>query len=472
MAQPSRTAQIAKIHKVLKKYYKPVNPEPNRSVIEQLLFACCLENAPYDATEEAFAALSHNFFDWNEVRVSTIRELAEEMPRLPDPSATAQRIKRVLQSIFDATYAFDLEDLRKLNLGPATEKLAKLDGTTPFSVAYVVQAALGGHAIPVDQGVIEALDAADMITPEEIQSCQIHGLERAVAKPRGFEFASLLHQLGADFIANSQSPALLQILVDLNPAAAERMTKRRAKMDHDAQPQLADKGNVPASENRPPQADAGEGKSEVKKRRSEARKKLVEKPVPPGHHEPEQPEAKPAEAKPHEPKQPEAKPHKSKPAEAKAAEVKPAEVNPAEVKRHEPKPAEAKAAEGKRAEPKRAVGQAAGGKDAQAKAHAAKSSKAQTSETKPDDAKADAKAAEAKPDGAKGPTLRASAERKKKTHEEPPAALRTKLTEEEENQQEETPAVKRKPAASRKESAAKKETPAVESKGLSDKMQI
>ncbi len=265
MAQPSRTAQIVKIHKVLKKYYKPVNPEPNRSVIEQLLFACCLENAPYDAAEEAFAALSHNFFDWNEVRVSTVRELAEEMPRLPDPSAAAQRIKRVLQSIFDATYGFDLEDLRKLNLGPATEKLAKLDGTTSFSVAYVVQAALGGHAIPVDQGVIKALEVADMITPEEIPSCQIHGLERAVAKPKGFEFASLLHQLGADFIANPQSPAVLQILLDLNPAAAELMTKRRPKTDHGTQSQPAAKNNVAAGENRPPQADATQGTPEVKK---------------------------------------------------------------------------------------------------------------------------------------------------------------------------------------------------------------
>lgn len=459
MAQPSRTVQIAKIYKVLKKCYKPVNPEPSRSVIEHLLFACCLENAPYDATEEAFAALSHNFFDWNEVRVSTVRELAEEMPRLPDPSAAAQRIKRVLQSIFDATYVFNLEDLRKLNFGPATEKLAKLDGTTQFSVAYVVQAALGGHAIPIDQGVIKALDIADMITPEEIQSGQVHGLERAITKSKGFEFASLLHQLGADFIANPQSPALLQILVELNPAAAERMTMRRQKKVDDAQPQPAAKGNVSPGQERPPQTDAAEGEPEVKKRRSETRKKAAEKPTPSG---------------PAQPAQTETEPHQPEPAEAKTPEVK-----QAEAKHHDPKQTEAKPAEVKRAEAKRAVGPTAGGKPAQAKAHAPKASKG---ETKPAEAKAPAsKAPSAKDAEAKGAEQkssgkhdqqpaeppaeepRPSAERKKKAHEEPPATLRKKPAEEEEKQAEESPPVKRKPA-SRKESPAKKETPAGESK--------
>jgi endonuclease III len=446
MAQPSRTAQIAKIHKVLKKYYKPVNPEPSRSVIEHLLFACCLENAPYDATEEAFAALSHNFFDWNEVRVSTVRELAEEMPRLPDPTLAAQRIKRVLQSIFDATYAFDLEDLHKLNLGPATEKLGKLDGSTPFSVAYVVQAALGGHAIPVDQGVIKALEAADMITSEEIQAGQINGLERAITKPKGCEFASLLHQLGADFIANPNSPALLQILVDLNPAAAERMTRRRPKRVDDAEPQPAAKGNAAAGAECPPQAETATGEPEAKRKRAETRKKAVEKPASPGQHEPKQ-----VEAEPHEPA--EAKAAEAKHGEAKNAEAKHAEAKNAEAKHQEPKQVEAKPAE-----TKRAVSQSAGGKPVQAKAHAPKSSKAPSGETKP---------AEANPPASKAPSAKVaevkSAEQKSSAKHEPePAEEEGKETKEEEPA--ESPPAKRKPTASKKETAAKKGTPAVESK--------
>ncbi len=107
MTAVSRTAQFAKVHKALKKHYKPAAPGAGRSVIEHLLFACCLEDAHHDAAEEGFAALVHTFFDWNEVRVTSISELSEVMACLPDPRAAANRIKRVLHAIFETTFNFD-----------------------------------------------------------------------------------------------------------------------------------------------------------------------------------------------------------------------------------------------------------------------------------------------------------------------------------------------------------------------------
>ena len=130
MTSVSRTAQFAKVHKILKKHYKPVAPRGDRSVLEHLMFACCLEDAGYEAAEEAFAALEHTFFDWNEVRVTSLSELSEVMARLPDPRVAGNRIKRILHGIFEANYSFDLEDKRKKNLGPTVKWLEKLDGAT------------------------------------------------------------------------------------------------------------------------------------------------------------------------------------------------------------------------------------------------------------------------------------------------------------------------------------------------------
>jgi len=234
MAASTRSSQFAKVHKVLKKIYKPVASDPNRLVFEHLLFAGCLENAHYEAAEEAFAALVHNFFDWNEVRVSTVRELSEVIAGLPDPPAAANRLRRVLQAVFESTYSFDLEELRKLNLGPATERLRKIDGTSNFSIAYVIQSALGGHAIPVDFGVLRALYIVDLITQENVKEGVVPGMERAVAKSKGIEFGSLLHQLGADVTVNPYTPALRQTLLQINPDAGERLPKRRTKKQAEA----------------------------------------------------------------------------------------------------------------------------------------------------------------------------------------------------------------------------------------------
>ena len=77
MASVSRTAQFAKVFKVLKKHYKPVAPDAHRPVLEHVLYACLLEDAHYPAADEAFAAVVETYFDWNEVRVTSIPELAE-----------------------------------------------------------------------------------------------------------------------------------------------------------------------------------------------------------------------------------------------------------------------------------------------------------------------------------------------------------------------------------------------------------
>ena len=228
MPSASRTKQFAEVHKVLKRHYKPVKPDPERAVLEHLLLACCLEDAHYEPAEETFAALVHTFFDWNEIRVTSIRELTEVMAGLPDPRAAANRLKRVLQGVFEATYSFDLEDRRKKNLGPTVKWLKKIDGTTTFSVAYVVQSALGGHAIPIDSGVLETLRLVELISHKDVQVGVAPGLERAISKAKGIEFGSMLHQLGADFTANPYSPPLRNILLEVNPDCADRLPKRRA----------------------------------------------------------------------------------------------------------------------------------------------------------------------------------------------------------------------------------------------------
>ena len=229
MAAISRTAQFARLHKILKKYYKPVTYDSNRTVLEQLAFACLLEDAHYERAEEAYAALTHTFFDWNEIRVTSVTELAEVMSMLPDPRTAGQRLKRVLQSVFEDTYSFDLEGKRKQNIGATVKWLEKLNGCTRFVIAFVVQMALGGHAIPIDSSTLKVLRLVDLITEKDEQAGIVPGLERAVSKSKGIEFGSLLHQLGADFAVNPFSPALHEILLQICPDVQSRLPKRRAE---------------------------------------------------------------------------------------------------------------------------------------------------------------------------------------------------------------------------------------------------
>lgn len=228
MAQLNRMALLTKMHKVLKKHYKPV-AIPERTVLEHLLYACCLENAHYEQADKAFAAVSTSFFDWNEVRVSTVKELAEVMNMLPDPPAAAANLKRALQGVFESTYSFDLETLKKQNLGQAQQRLKKLEGTTHFTIAYLTQATLGGHAIPIDRGLMQAFGIFGLAGAADRAAGVVPGLERAIPKNKGVEFASLAHQLAAELIANPYSPSLHKILLEITPEAKDHLPKRPVK---------------------------------------------------------------------------------------------------------------------------------------------------------------------------------------------------------------------------------------------------
>jgi hypothetical protein len=257
MANPNRTALLNKTHRVLKQHYTPVAPG-DRPLLEHMLYACCLENAPFEAADKVYDHLHRAFFDWNEVRVSTLTELTEAMHSLPDPSASASNLKRILQAVFESTYSFEIEGVKKQNIGQAVKQLEKLGGASPFVVAYVTQAALAGHSIPLGRGALDVLYLLGIINQAESQSGKVSGLERAIPKNKGIEFGSLLHQLAADYFANPFSPNIRKLILSINPDAKDRFPKRGAKKEPERSPEPAaapagkGKGQSPKSQEAPP----------------------------------------------------------------------------------------------------------------------------------------------------------------------------------------------------------------------------
>ena len=192
-----------------------------------MLFACCLENAHHAAAEKAFATLLKSYFDLNEVRVTTVAELAESLAGLPDPAHAALSLRRVLQGVFESTYAFSLDHAKKHSLAHAIKTLENIHGIPPFVVAHVASTALGGHFIPVDRGALSGLFLCGIISQEEYDAGKAVGLERLIPKRGGIEFSGLLHQFGADCIASLHGSTVRKVVQAVNPAALkDRFPKR------------------------------------------------------------------------------------------------------------------------------------------------------------------------------------------------------------------------------------------------------
>jgi len=248
MAKAKRTQLLTKLQKVLKQNYKATLPDTGRPVLEQVLFACCLENAGYEAAEKAFTRLGENYFDLNEVRVTTVAELAEALQPLPDPSRAALSLRRVLQSVFESTYSFSLEHARKGSIANGVKVLQGLQGVPGFVTSFVVSTGLGGHAIPLDDGALAVLLLSGLITQEEYDAREVPWLERAIPKKAGKEFASLLHQFGADVVAKIHSPEIRKLILVINPDAKDLFPKRGASL---APPQPAEAAAGISEDHRP-----------------------------------------------------------------------------------------------------------------------------------------------------------------------------------------------------------------------------
>jgi endonuclease-3 len=282
MTTSNRAERLAKTFKVLKKHYKPVASPTERSLLEHLLYACCLENARFEDADEAFAKLQQSYFDWNEIRVTTVAELAEVMSSLPDASAAASRLKRCLQAIFETYYSFDVEFLKKQNLGKAIKELQKCDGVRPFAIAYATQHGLGGHAIPTNEGALAALLVLGVINDAEAKKRRVPGMERAISKSKGVEFGSLLQQFAADFHASPFSPRLRAVFLEIDPDSKQRLPKRSGKKATAPAPagqkkrsKRKGRGNVEsAGEERVRQSSSSNRKKKaVKAKRSDAKAK-------------------------------------------------------------------------------------------------------------------------------------------------------------------------------------------------------
>ncbi|HJZ56494.1 MAG TPA: hypothetical protein VKE74_16130 [Gemmataceae bacterium] len=202
-------------HAALKKKFPLAPPPEPRPVLEELVYAICREGTTRDDADWAYASLRKVFFDWNEIRVSTVQEVAEALRPLPNAGLRAGWIIALLQAVFEMSYSYDLDelekkglkqaarqlsryfdpkDLEKLGLKQAAKQIGRFKNVNDYAVAWVIQRRLGGHAIPLDGPTLRVLRRLRVIEEGEPDSLEaLRGsIEHVIPKARGPEFTDLM----------------------------------------------------------------------------------------------------------------------------------------------------------------------------------------------------------------------------------------------------------------------------------------
>src|SRR4051794_14023122 len=183
MSTPSKAQLLNEVHALLKKRYKPKpDPSPGRlSVLEGIVYGICHEGSTREQANQALSRFKDDFFDWNEVRVSSLEEIQGALAGLPDPEERATQIRRFLRQLFDRTYGFTLDMLSKKPLKESIKFLQEYEAfASDYVLATVIQQSLGGHAIPVDTPMHRALSRLGVAEADVDDATLRALLERAV----------------------------------------------------------------------------------------------------------------------------------------------------------------------------------------------------------------------------------------------------------------------------------------------------
>jgi endonuclease III len=155
--------ELRSLYKKLLKEHKPEPREPMDPLKALVRGAMSFDVSDHRA-DEAMKAIEKEFVDLNELRVATDLEIQELLgQRYPNIEKRVAMITQSLNNIFEREHTLNLERLKTISKRDARAFLRELPDVHPFVEAYVMLYGFDGHAVPIDDQMLEFLRGEEII---------------------------------------------------------------------------------------------------------------------------------------------------------------------------------------------------------------------------------------------------------------------------------------------------------------------
>ena len=154
---------LNRFHRSLVKQYKP-QPLTPAEPLKALVRAAMSYDVSDSKADDAVKAIEKEFVDLNELRVATDLEIQELLGvRYPQIEKRVAMITQGLNDIFEREHTLSLDRLKTVSRRDARNFLRQLPDIHPFVEAYVMLVALDGHAVPIDDEMLETLREEEIV---------------------------------------------------------------------------------------------------------------------------------------------------------------------------------------------------------------------------------------------------------------------------------------------------------------------
>jgi endonuclease III len=224
-----KSRRLERVRQALKRRFgeqaKPTVTHPTEYAIRIIL---CEEATPEQA-EKALDRLRKGFVDWNDLRVSRLREIRDVLGTdFPRASYKARVIPRLLDQVFKDHNSMVWDFLETMGKVEARAYFEKLEDVRPFVAATMARDCAEAHTFPVDNDISRTLGRVGVVQPGKETEAELQAfLERAVKSTRALEVHQLLKRLAQEFCGAEDRLCIRCVLKNMCPSVD--LTRRPSK---------------------------------------------------------------------------------------------------------------------------------------------------------------------------------------------------------------------------------------------------
>lgn len=173
-------------------YSLPTPPDPQATLMEDVMMAILWEDAPHTRARLAFENLTDEFVDWNELRVSLTSEVASVLESCGLKGNKAPALKRVLAKGIERFYSFEFERLRSAPRKRLRAWFADIEGLPLHLMAAILYGVYCYDRVLVDEEIARVLRRLGLVSETGTLGAIETGLAKVVpAKEAQFIYRAL-----------------------------------------------------------------------------------------------------------------------------------------------------------------------------------------------------------------------------------------------------------------------------------------
>lgn len=191
-----KTRSVKRHLRALEKKHRVGIPPDPMPLLEKLILHLLLQEAPQTNAARALRRLREVFVDWNDLRVSSIREIATVLEECRVGVEVAYILKEVLGQIFVHGHATTLDHVATGEPDQARRFIGKLKALPSWAGTYIQTVAGHGTAVPLDPHTSRICQRLGLFGRKSSVQTRVQTLKSIVSEGDVLRFHHLLVEHG------------------------------------------------------------------------------------------------------------------------------------------------------------------------------------------------------------------------------------------------------------------------------------